>query len=122
LVLRIQFGGTFRGSEKEAMTGATATQRRALIAIKLLHTSIWGLHAACVVALPLLATLHLFRWAVILMVPVVLEVGVLAINRNRCPLRKWAERYIDDRSPNYDIYLQVWLAANTKLLFASRTL
>jgi len=48
---------------------------------------------------------------------VVVEVVVLAINRLRCPLTDVAARYTDDRRPNFDIYLPVWIAKYNKEIF-----
>jgi len=42
---------------------------------------------------------------------------VLLINKGRCPLTPWAERHTDDRRPNFDIYLPVWLAKWNKWIF-----
>jgi hypothetical protein len=54
-----------------------------LTAIKLLHTLIWALPAASILALPVLAMLHRFRWAAIVSGIVLLECGVLALNGGR---------------------------------------
>jgi hypothetical protein len=51
-----------------------------LTAIKLLHTLIWAVLAACIVALPVVGMLRRFRWAAILTGIVLLECAVLAIN------------------------------------------
>lgn len=90
-----------------------------LIAIKLLHTVIWAFLAASILALPLLAVLRRFRWAAILTVIVLLECGVLAMNRGRCPLTNLAARYTDERASNFDIYLPNWLASHNKTIFGT---
>ncbi len=51
-----------------------------------------------------------FGWAAALSALVLVEVAVLLANRMRCPLTGVAARYTKDRSPNFDIYLPVWLA------------
>ncbi len=90
-----------------------------LVAIKLLHTTIWAFMVFCIVAMPLAAFERQFRWAEILAAPVLLECGLLAANRCRCPLTDWAELYTEKREPDFDIYLPIWLARNTKLLFGT---
>jgi len=88
-----------------------------LTAIKLLHTLIWALLAASILALPVAGVLRQFRWATILNVIVLLECGVLAVNGGRCPLTDWAARYTVDRGFNFDIYLPSWLAEHNKVVF-----
>jgi hypothetical protein len=90
-----------------------------LTAIKLLHTVIWAFLAASILALPVLAMLRRFRWAVILTMIVLLECGVLAVNGGRCPLTDLAARYTVDRGSNFDIYLPSWLAEHNKLIFGT---
>ena len=90
-----------------------------LIAIKLLHTTIWVFLAASILALPILAVLHRFRWAAILSVIVLLECVVLAANGGRCPLTDLAARYTLDRAANFDIYLPNWLARYNKAIFGT---
>lgn len=48
-----------------------------------------------------------------------LDVIVLVLNGWSCPLTGVAARFTDDRSPNFDIYLPVWLAKHNKTLFGS---
>ena len=88
-----------------------------LTAIKLLHTLIWAVLAACIVALPVVGMLRRFRWAAILTGIVLLECAVLAINGGRCPLSDLAARFTPERSSNFDIYLPGWLAEHNKVLF-----
>ncbi|MGE5392712.1 MAG: hypothetical protein ACM3NH_03135 [Candidatus Saccharibacteria bacterium] len=38
------------------------------------------------------------------------EIVVILINWWKCPLTKIAEKYTQDRRPNFDIYLPEWLA------------
>src|SRR5690242_20449944 len=90
-----------------------------LIAIKLLHTAIWALLAASILALPLAGVLRRFRLAMIIRAVVLLECGVLAMNGGRCPLTDLAARYTLDQSSNFDIYLPGWLARYNKVIFGS---
>ena len=88
-----------------------------LTAIKLLHTLIWAVLAGSIVVLPVAGVLRRFRWAAILTSLVLLECGVLAVNRGRCPLSNLAGQFTADRAANFDIYLPTWLAQNNKLIF-----
>jgi hypothetical protein len=88
-----------------------------LIAIKLLHTVVWALLAGCILALPVLAAKRRFAWCGILTVIILVECGVLALNRGRCPLTDLAARYTHNRADNFDIYLPLWLARHNKQIF-----
>jgi hypothetical protein len=90
-----------------------------LAAIKLLHTAVWAVLAASILALPLAAFTGHFRWALMLTAFVVCECAVLAANRGRCPLTDWAARFTEDRAANFDIYLPNSLARNNKAIFGT---
>jgi hypothetical protein len=100
-----------------APKGILASDRSRLLAIKLLHSIAWLFFAGCIVVLPVLGALRLFRWAAIAIGAVLLECAVLSANRWRCPLTDWAARYARDRSPNFDIFLPRWLAEHNKTIF-----
>lgn len=89
-----------------------------LVAIKLLHTLVWGFFAGCIVAIPWLALRGEFGWVAILASLVLIECLVLAANRFRCPMTDWA-RYNDDRHANFDIYLPLWLARQNQRIFGT---
>lgn len=91
----------------------------ALMAIKVAHTAIWAFLVTCILALPAAAWLRRFRFAAILTALVLLECCVLAVNGGRCPLTDLAAKFTADQSPNFDIYLPVWLAGNNKTVFGS---
>lgn len=91
--------------------------QRKLVAIKVLHTLIWALLAACVLAIPWVATQGQFTLALVLIGIVLIEVLVLLANRMRCPLTDLAARYTGERSDNFDIYLPRWLARHNQILF-----
>jgi hypothetical protein len=80
---------------------------------------VWALFAGAIVAIPILAWQERFVWVAILTVLVLAEVGVLALNRLRCPLTGIAARYTEDRRDNFDIYLPLWLATNNKQIFGT---
>lgn len=79
-----------------------------LVWIKLLHTAIWMFFVACIVALPIAGIVGEFRWAGALALLVLVECAVLAFNR-----------YTDDRTGNFDIYLPVRLARRNKEIFGT---
>jgi len=95
------------------------SQQRALAAIKTLHTAIWAVMVACILAIPFAAWAHRFRLAAAVSVVVWLECGVLAMNKGRCPISNVATRYTTDSEPNFDIYLPAWLARRNKEIFGT---
>lgn len=94
-------------------------RHRALRRIKLVHTCIWGFFAACILGLPLAASMGQFRVAFLLMGIVALEVLVLLANGLRCPLTSVAANYTEEREDNFDIYLPLWIARHNKAIFGS---
>ncbi|HEX9198353.1 MAG TPA: hypothetical protein VF865_02250 [Acidobacteriaceae bacterium] len=92
---------------------------RILVAIKLTHTAVWVLFAGCVVAIPIAGAWREFQLAAVLSALVLLECGVLAVNRGRCPLTDLAGRYTGERVDNFDIYLPLWLARHNKTIFGT---
>ena len=90
-----------------------------LTAIKFLHTLVWAFFAGCILALPLAARMHHLGWALILTLLILLECGVLALNRGRCPLTDLAAQYTAQRMDNFDIYLPNWLARHNKEIFGT---
>lgn len=91
----------------------------ALVAIKLLHTTVWGLLVGCILALPITALVRRFDWAIILTMIILAECGVLALNRGQCPLTGLAARFTADRADNFDIYLPNWVAGHNKVIFGA---
>ena len=88
-----------------------------LVRIKLLHTVIWAVLAAGILALPALALTGHLRWALALSAIVLIECAVIGLNKGKCPLTTVAGRYTDDRADNFDIYLPLWLARYNKVIF-----
>jgi hypothetical protein len=88
-----------------------------LVAIRLLHTLIWAVLAGFILALPVLGVSRRFRWAAILSAIIWIECAIIVLNDGRCPLTHWAARFTADRTPNFDIYLPVWLAQHNKAIF-----
>ena len=86
-------------------------------AIKLMHTVIWAILAASILAVPVAGVLRRFGWAAVLTVVILIECGVLALNGGRCPLTDVAGSFTDEQADNFDIYLPNWLARHNKLIF-----
>jgi hypothetical protein len=99
--------------------GSTETLAHTLRQIKLLHTAIWAVMAASILALPWLGWFGRFRWAFWLTILILGECLVVGIHHGRCPLTDIAARYTDDRACNFDIYLPLWLACRNKSIFGS---
>jgi hypothetical protein len=87
--------------------------------IKAVHTVIWAIFAACILAIPAFGWAEMYRHVFWFTGIVIVEILVLAINRWQCPLTGMAARYTDDRRANFDIYLPVWLARHNKLIFGT---
>ena len=90
---------------------------RALRIVKLVHTAVWVAMAASILAIPILAWQESWTASSALIVLVLIECGVLALNGMRCPLTDLAGRFTDDRRDNFDIYLPLWLARYNKHVF-----
>lgn len=90
-----------------------------LVAVKVVHTVVWAVFAACIFAIPVCAWRGQFRAAVMFIGIVFLEVMVLVANRWRCPLTDVAGRYTEDRRDNFDIYLPEWVARHNKTIFGA---
>ena len=101
--------------ERLLVDGGSATLR----GIKAVHTIVWAFMAGCILAIPWVSWHGEYRTAGWLVIVVLVEVAVLALNRWRCPLTSVAARHTVDRRDNFDIYLPEWLAKNNKLIFGS---
>ncbi len=91
----------------------------ALVLVKLLHTVVWALLVACILAIPVAALAGRMRLASVLTVIVLGECAILAVNHMRCPLTDVAARYTPDRGDAFDIYLPPWLARHNKQVFGT---
>lgn len=90
-----------------------------LTAIRLLHTAVWAVFAACILGIFAAAGSGRFALAVMLIGVVMIEVLVLLVHRMRCPLTGVAARYTAERADNFDIYLPLWLARYNKQVFGT---
>lgn len=91
----------------------------ALRSIRIVHTVVWAIFAASIVAIPVFAWRGQATLAWWLIAFVAIEVLVLLANRMRCPLTDVAARYTPDRRDNFDIYLPLWLARHNKQVFGT---
>ncbi len=87
--------------------------------IKAIHTVVWAIFAACILAIPVFGWAERYGRVLWLTGIVIVEIIVLALNSWQCPLTGVAARYTDDRRDNFDIYLPEWLARHNKLIFGS---
>jgi hypothetical protein len=88
--------------------------------IKMVHTFIWAVMASAVFYIfyaGVTKTFGLMLWLSIGLI--IIETGVLLVNRWRCPLTPVAMKYTSDRRENFDIYLPEWLAKHNKLIFST---
>ena len=90
-----------------------------LRAIRFLHTAVWAFFVAAIVAIPIAAWYRRSDLFTLFTAIVLVEVGVLAFNRMRCPLTGVAARFTADRRDNFDIYLPLWLARYNKHVFGA---
>jgi hypothetical protein len=95
---------------------ATTTKLRA---IKIAHTVAWAFFASAILLIPVAAWLNEWTATVLLIVVVLVECLILALNQMHCPLTPIAARYTLDRADNFDIYLPLWLARYNKQIFGT---
>lgn len=101
------------------MSDSERSQRRKLRAVRSVHTIVWMAFVACIAGIPLGAWQDRYTLALVLFGVVALEVLMLLLNGRRCPLTAIGARYTNDCSPNFDIYLPVWLARHNQLIFGA---
>jgi len=90
-----------------------------LLWIKIIHTVIWVIFAASIFYIlftGIFDRVILFVWVCIGLV--ILEFIILLICKWRCPLTIIAERYTDNRTVGFDIFLPSWLAKYNKTIFS----
>jgi hypothetical protein len=93
--------------------------RTALRAIKIIHTLVWAIFAACIIAVPIFTHARRPEISAALIAITSVEVLVVVLNHWRCPLTGVAASYTTDRSENFDIYLPAWLAKYNKVVFGA---
>lgn len=87
--------------------------------IKTVHTVVWVILAACILAIPAFGWIEMYRQVLWFTGIVFVEGLILGLNGWQCPLTSVAARYTDDRRDNFDIYLPAWLARHNKKIFGS---
>lgn len=87
--------------------------------VRCAHTVIWAFFAGCVLAIPVFTYFGQLGISALLIGIVGIEVVVLLLNGWRCPLTGVAARFTDDRAPNFDIHLPVFLAKHNKTIFGA---
>jgi hypothetical protein len=93
------------------------TATSSLRTIKAVHTLAWLVFASAIALIPPVAMRGHRSAALWLVAAVTGECLVVGLNRMRCPLTDVAERFTDDRSANFDIYLPEWPARYNKRIF-----
>ncbi len=89
-----------------------------LTVIKILHTLIWLFFNVVffyMVYAVMVNKIDKYVW--IGMALFTLEIIVLIISKNICPLTIIARRYSNSTKDNFDIYLPNWLAKNNKVIY-----
>jgi hypothetical protein len=92
---------------------------RKLLLIKILHTCIWIFFNIVMVYL-FYATINnrIDKWVWICFGCIFLEIVVLLVFKNMCPVTVLARKYSDSRKANFDIFLPNWLAKYNKQIYS----
>jgi len=96
------------------------TNFQKLILVKTIHTLIWVFYN-CVIFYMLYASManKFDIWLAVCYCLVLLEGLILLLFKFTCPLTLIARRYTSDPSDNFDIFLPLWLARNTKRIYTA---
>lgn len=91
-----------------------------LIGIKLLHTIIWAILAGMICYIVYAGISDKITPFVYFSIgAIILECLVLVYFQWKCPLTLLARKYSNSDTPNFDIYLPVWLAKHNKTIFST---
>jgi hypothetical protein len=91
-----------------------------LTLIKTIHTLIWLFFNVVIFYLLYAVVINrIDKWVWIAVGLVAMEMAVLALNKMKCPLTNMAERHTENRQPNFDIYLPLWLAQHNKAIYGT---
>lgn len=91
-----------------------------IVLIKSVHTLIWVFYNAVIFYMFYAAVINqIGRWFWVCSGFVILEGLILLIFNLTCPLTLLARRYCDSTKYNFDIYLPLWLAKYTKIIYSS---
>lgn len=88
--------------------------------IKTIHTFIWAIMMAAIIYIVycgLTNRFDLLLWLSIVLI--ILEGAVLLIFNWNCPLTLIVKKYTKNRKDNFDIYLPIFIAKHTKMIFSA---
>ncbi|WP_224490945.1 hypothetical protein [Robertkochia flava] len=91
-----------------------------LLAIKVLHTLIWGFFVAVIFYIlyaGITNTVTIYTWIGIGLI--IAEGLILVLFKMSCPLTVVARNYSDSQKDNFDIFLPNWLAKHNKVIFTT---
>src|SRR5688500_7153060 len=95
-------------SKIEFMTGG-----QKLTIIKFIHTIVWVFYNLVIgYLLYAVITNKNDKWIWICWGLIILEVLILAVFKNVCPITLIAKKFSDSKKDNFDIFLPLWLARN----------
>ncbi len=91
-----------------------------LIFLKTIHTIIWVIMTASNFVAFYFAFNGIYDYRFWIPAGIlILEIVTVFINKWSCPLTPITAKYTDDRKPNFDIYLPLWLARYNKEIFSA---
>jgi hypothetical protein len=92
---------------------------RKLIALKILHTTIWAFFNCVIFYLAYTVLLNKINtWTWICLGAILLEGLILLAFKRVCPITVIAQKYTKSRLPNFDIYLPGWLAKHNQQIYS----
>lgn len=95
------------------------TNEQKLTIVKLTHTLVWVFYNGILGYLLYAAiTNKVDKWTWICWGFIVIEVLILAVFKNICPITLIARKFSNSRSDNFDIFLPLWLARNNKIIYS----
>jgi len=95
-------------------------KNRKLIILKIIHTIIWLFFVMVIIYIlysGIFDKVNIFTWIGIFVIMV--EGVILFINRWRCPLSIYGEKYSEKTDVGFDIFLPKWVAKNNKTIFTT---
>ena len=91
-----------------------------LLALKIVHTTIWAFYASILVYmyyLVFLKKIDFTFWIAVFLV--LLEATILLICEWKCPLTVYMERYVEKSDVGFDIFLPQWMAKYNKIGYST---
>jgi len=87
-----------------------------LLALKIVHTIIWGFYASILVFMYYLVLFYIINftfWIAVFLV--LLEAMIVLISGWKCPLTVYMERYVEKSEVGFDMFLPKWVAKYNKI-------